>query len=232
VGDAGFQRKCMGRMESVANEGRTILFVSHNMGAIRRLCSRAIVIDAGTLNHDGSTESAVDAYTLKQTSCSKTLERNFLGSLTDRILIQRVAINRSNSDPCVSPSAEITFQIEGQCLRKIERVRFSVNVQKDGVRLFTLHDTTNPTTLPPGPFSVSIKIAPYLLRPGRYTIGVGANDGNPYTSGIEWIHANDIANFTISEEWSEHNDFGATGIVNIAHFGKRRNNSMQSVNSK
>lgn len=62
VGDAGFQRKCMGRMESVANEGRTILFVSHNMGAISELCTRAVLLDQGRKVADGSVADIVGQY--------------------------------------------------------------------------------------------------------------------------------------------------------------------------
>ena len=62
VGDAGFQRKCLGRMESVANEGRTILFVSHNMGAISELCTRAILLDRGRKVADGSVSEIVNQY--------------------------------------------------------------------------------------------------------------------------------------------------------------------------
>ena len=49
VGDAAFQQKCLGRMETVAKQGRTVLFVSHNMGAIRSLCTKGIVLDQGTV---------------------------------------------------------------------------------------------------------------------------------------------------------------------------------------
>ncbi len=62
VGDIGFQRKCLGRMQSVAREGRTVLFVSHNMAAIQSLCSRAILLDGGRLVFDGSADDAVAAY--------------------------------------------------------------------------------------------------------------------------------------------------------------------------
>jgi len=62
VGDASFQRKCMAKMQSAANEGRTILFVSHNMGSIQRLCHRAIVLRAGRIITDGEPLEAVKQY--------------------------------------------------------------------------------------------------------------------------------------------------------------------------
>lgn len=62
VGDAEFQRKCMDKMRTVTREGRTILFVSHNMAAIRTLCGRALWLQEGRIARDGSTEEVVAAY--------------------------------------------------------------------------------------------------------------------------------------------------------------------------
>ncbi len=67
VGDAEFQRKCLGRMSEVAQGGRTVLFVSHNMAAIRRLTQRCIVLDHGRVNLDAPPQEAIEYY-LKQSS--------------------------------------------------------------------------------------------------------------------------------------------------------------------
>ena len=62
VGDVEFQKKCLGKMEDVAKEGRTILFVSHNMAAIRSLCRRTILLDKGKLLMDSATDETVAHY--------------------------------------------------------------------------------------------------------------------------------------------------------------------------
>jgi lipopolysaccharide transport system ATP-binding protein len=62
VGDAAFQKKCLGKMESVAGEGRTILFVSHNMAAIQALCDRAILLETGRLIMEGNVDEAIGCY--------------------------------------------------------------------------------------------------------------------------------------------------------------------------
>ena len=62
VGDAAFQKKCLGKMDAVAKEGRTVLFVSHNMAAVSRLCARALWIDQGQVKHLSSPEEVVAAY--------------------------------------------------------------------------------------------------------------------------------------------------------------------------
>ncbi len=70
VGDASFQKKCLGRMDDVAKGGRTVLFVSHNMGAVQQLCSRAILLAEGRTVIDGPSEVVVADY------MSQGLQRN------------------------------------------------------------------------------------------------------------------------------------------------------------
>lgn len=62
VGDIAFQKKCLSRMETLSHTNHTVLFVSHNLGAIRQLCPRSIVIDSGHLLHDGATTDALRVY--------------------------------------------------------------------------------------------------------------------------------------------------------------------------
>jgi len=62
VGDAEFQEKCLGKMRDVTRDGRTVVFVSHNLAAVRSLCSRALLLDQGRLVFDGQTNAAVERY--------------------------------------------------------------------------------------------------------------------------------------------------------------------------
>ena len=62
VGDAAFQKKCLGKMQDVASQGRTVLFVSHNMPAVQRLCSRAILLEEGRISKDGPVTGVTAAY--------------------------------------------------------------------------------------------------------------------------------------------------------------------------
>jgi lipopolysaccharide transport system ATP-binding protein len=77
VGDAAFQKKCMGKMEEVAGEGRTVLFVSHNMAAVQALCQRGILLHNGTIYTDTTASAAIGTYLqmLEQTQSLNLLER-------------------------------------------------------------------------------------------------------------------------------------------------------------
>src|SRR5204863_9716410 len=62
VGDAEFQRRCLGRMEDIGASGRTVVFVSHNMQAMTRLCDRVILLDGGEVVEDGESSAVVARY--------------------------------------------------------------------------------------------------------------------------------------------------------------------------
>jgi lipopolysaccharide transport system ATP-binding protein len=62
VGDAVFQKKCLGKMGDIAHQGRTVLFVSHNMGAISRLCNRVVLLESGSLKKDGTCSEVISIY--------------------------------------------------------------------------------------------------------------------------------------------------------------------------
>lgn len=72
VGDASFQKKCLGRMGQVSREGRTVLFVSHNMTAVKSLCDRAVMLEKGKVLLDGSVDDVVDAYLTAGTDMART----------------------------------------------------------------------------------------------------------------------------------------------------------------
>lgn len=74
VGDMEFQKKCLGKMKDVSGQGRTVLFVSHNMPAVQTLCNRAILLNKGSLIYEGKTEQVIAQY-LKKFSASKASQK-------------------------------------------------------------------------------------------------------------------------------------------------------------
>ena len=84
VGDAAFQQKCLGKMEDVAGQGRTVIFVSHNLGAIRRLCRTSILLDCGRISTLGPTDGVVASYLetgARDTRVDLSAQQNRTGTL-------------------------------------------------------------------------------------------------------------------------------------------------------
>jgi lipopolysaccharide transport system ATP-binding protein len=224
VGDAAFQKKCLGKMEDVSTrEGRTVLFVSHNMAAISQLCNRAILLNNGQLTFHGNVHKAIQLYLRPGRGIDNIDNHNFIGTLKSKIEFIKVNINGHPFDAGeISPSSDITITVEGRCIESIPKFRTSIVIYKEGVRICTLHDTKTPKQLPQGLFFAEAKIPAFLLRPAEYYIAIGGDNGGTMASCTEWIFGNEIASFIISDEWGDNNDFSDIGIVNIPHSGYRK----------
>ena len=95
VGDAEFQKKCLGKMGDVAGEGRTVLFVSHNMGSILQLCKSGILLSNGKLDYLGEVSSCINSYLRASVSSTKIINQGILK--TDDINIHSVNVNNQDS---------------------------------------------------------------------------------------------------------------------------------------
>jgi lipopolysaccharide transport system ATP-binding protein len=107
VGDAQFQKKCLGKMGEVSRGGRTVLFVSHNMGAISMLCDRTIVLHAGSVIFDGPTDAGIRRYTLESEAmceakvdlAARTVERY---GVKDHACLQSLELVNDEGAPTVT----------------------------------------------------------------------------------------------------------------------------------
>src|SRR5687768_1477085 len=104
VGDAEFQQKCLGKMEDVSKSGRTILFVSHNMGAIKQLCTKCILLANGSIDYIGEVEDATARY-LNPGKEKITIQRPPQAPLW----IEDVSVNGNNVNPLVYYGQNITI---------------------------------------------------------------------------------------------------------------------------
>lgn len=94
VGDAEFQKKAIGKMNDVAKgEGRTVLFVSHNMAAVKNLCTRGVVLRNGMLAYDGTTEEAVNFYLQNNTFLEYGLITDYIDELASYVTVDKIEIN-------------------------------------------------------------------------------------------------------------------------------------------
>ena len=91
VGDVQFQNKCLGKMEDVAGLGRTVLFVSHNLAAVQRLCSRAILLERHRIKHIGTVETAISKYLADGSSLVEVA--SLIGALSKHFEIKSLGIN-------------------------------------------------------------------------------------------------------------------------------------------
>jgi lipopolysaccharide transport system ATP-binding protein len=100
VGDAEFQKKCMGKMQDVSNSGRTILFVSHNLAAVENLCSRALLLNQGTVVKDATTTEIIRHY--QSTFSSLDTNRYVAEARNEDAYFETVEIELSGKQPVLT----------------------------------------------------------------------------------------------------------------------------------
>jgi lipopolysaccharide transport system ATP-binding protein len=144
VGDAEFQKKCLGKMAEVAKGGRTVLFVSHNMGAVTRLGSRAILLSAGRLQTDGDAESVAGVYMSGDAGSTAAQTWNDVGSRPgdDVARLHSVTVRQAHT---ISPTVDIRYPVEiettYECLQDGARLICAVSFfDAAGVHLFVSGD--------------------------------------------------------------------------------------------
>ncbi|UVT19548.1 MAG: ABC transporter ATP-binding protein [Nitrospira sp.] len=178
VGDVRFQKKCLGKMEGVAKEGRTVIFVSHNMGAITQLCGRGVQLENGRLKRIGSSVEVVTEY-LASALGSEVKSDWSSTSMKPNLPVQLRSARLLSVDQ-QSPSV-VTFNDP-----LLIEVAYDVRVPIGNLAVtFHLFDSMNhlvfesmETDLPewqdcerePGRYHATAKIPPCLLRPGRYSV--------------------------------------------------------------
>jgi lipopolysaccharide transport system ATP-binding protein len=180
VGDAEFQKRCLGKMSQVAEGGRTVLFVSHNMGSIRRLTQRCILLDMGRVKTDAPVQDAIDQY-LKQASegvADGIFVREKPRPADRPFYINRVTTRRERvSDPtsqfdCDHP---ISICIEYTATRPVMGLHGYLQLQRlDGTVVYECDSDdvgANPfDRLPTGSGTINIKIPERILSPATYQI--------------------------------------------------------------
>lgn len=185
VGDAEFQRKCLGKMSDVAQEGRTVLFVSHNMSAVLRLTQETIVLDHGQIALRAPTPEAVDAYL--NMGQSKQGERVWAGDdVNSSAPFEPVALRVLNGQgqivDTVNAAEGFSIELEYNLTDSISGLRVGIYLMTTrGEFVFTSFDTDDPglfethTSRPAGRYVSRCVIPPNLLNEGRFALGVNAS---------------------------------------------------------
>jgi lipopolysaccharide transport system ATP-binding protein len=224
VGDAEFQKKCLGKMGDVSKgEGRTVLFVSHNMGSVRQLCNKGILLSNGEIAFNGGVEATIKNYMGNSVANASGIAA--VGTLKDIIKIVNVAVNNSPLDVAIMPADEIEICVKYECFKNLPAFRISFVMFKEGTRVLTMQDLEESKLIEPGLYESKIKIQNYFLRPGSYTVSVGGHNTNHtnYSIGnVEWFFAPDISSFEVLEDWSSKYDFNNIGIINMPNTNGER----------
>jgi lipopolysaccharide transport system ATP-binding protein len=173
VGDAEFQKKCLGKMKDVSvNQGRTVLFVSHNMPAITQLCNSAVLIKEGEVQKTGLADSVVRHYIATQSMVLGARyweEKNAPGDDLIRLISCRVIQNQNSIDIIdinVDAEIEVTFRLT----KNVSNLIPGINLYNiDEICVFDRCDWS-PNRLNMGLYKKTLKIPAQTLAEGRYSV--------------------------------------------------------------
>jgi lipopolysaccharide transport system ATP-binding protein len=176
VGDAEFQKKCMGKMSEVANTGRTVLFVSHNESAVLRLCSRAILLRKGQLTYNGLPKDAFRHYRTDRQGTGFSAVNRVQSSDSIKITDAVTLVDGISSDSLVAgakPELELTVEVAKPVTVSFEvmvRDANSVPIMFGPVGLATGFKYS----FEPGTYRVALQLKFPFLAEGRYSLDLMA----------------------------------------------------------
>ena len=184
VGDAEFQKKCIGKMQDVSKRGRTILFVSHNMAAVTKLCSQCTFLDGGRLRLIGVPDEIIPYYLRsgKQTEGIRTWDETLENNSDPRLKINALRILGPDGSATgrVDIRKPFTVEVEYRILETLPQFRIGLQViTPDGTVAFTSADSADPSyetkKCTPGRYTTRCFVPGNLLNEGFYILAVGAD---------------------------------------------------------
>jgi ABC-2 type transport system ATP-binding protein/lipopolysaccharide transport system ATP-binding protein len=211
VGDAEFQRKCLGKMSELHHHGRTVVFVSHDLGAVRQLCPRSIWLDEGRIQADGATEDVLDRYLGSGLGGAPQTEFETTGG--GAVELTSVSITGPSGALLDAPRRDLPFAIRVGFVtrRRLPNLDIAISLtNRQGVRVLdeAWSDTGQPPPdgAPPGRYE-AVLLVPPALAAGDYVVAVwiGSTIGSADETFVDrqvhalhlWPHPED------RQEWSQ-----------------------------
>ena len=178
VGDAEFQNKCLGKMKDVSDQGRTVLFVSHNMGAVADLCSRAILLKQGMIIQDGPTDAVIRTY-VQQNMQIKLSDSSSLSDLTVRrgmghVRYEQIKMRNSSGEEVNEffQGDKVTIEMTIQVFEPIKELMASISLRSGRTRdmvTSTKRNTIDCENIKSGDkIKIRYEFPRLSLRPGVY----------------------------------------------------------------
>lgn len=202
VGDTAFQEKCLGKMEDIASQGRTILFVSHNMAAVAQLCETAILLDAGSVRAAGAVDDVVAQYLANASEVARIdLRDRSRRRGTGDVVFEWAELDNRDGEVCQDffLGDEITLRFGLRLPPALPRTKVAVSLRAaDGTPIAHIVDSDSGFVLEPSheTLSVSVRFDDIRLYPGSYYITLWVTDGG---NRVVLDHAEDCLMFRIVE---------------------------------
>lgn len=200
VGDAGFQRKCLGKMSEASRGGRTILFVSHNLAAVEGLCRRGLVLEAGRIVFDGPVKDALQRYlSVHPGPAIEPLaeRRDRSGSGVLRFTNLRLRDADGGALTCLTTGRDAMLDLEYVChaARPLRQPEISIGIDSNlGQRIAHLSSAASgdAPAIAPGAGRIRVSLPHLALLPGRYHYTLFCRVGGDVADWVQNAGAFDV----------------------------------------
>ncbi len=179
VGDAEFQKKCLGKMGDISKgQGRTLIFVSHNMAAIQNLCNKSLLIENGIITDNGQTEAIVSKYLYQEQSVSLYEELYNLKRSNNHIPILKKIVIQPNNSKVIS-GEDFCFRVYFDTLKiNILTLGYLIKDQNyNNIHAANMHQYALKFNIDQDKDFIDVKIKNLPLSPGQYSISLFLGDG-------------------------------------------------------
>jgi len=205
VGDAEFQKKCLGKMRDVSGkEGRTVLFVSHNMDAVMRLCTHAILLKNGNIQGYDNTNNIVDTY-LRSDFGTTAVRRWEANSRPGNNIVKLLEVRAHDAAGEIKDSFDIgepvSITMKYEVLTAGHKLNAAVNFFNiNGVNIFDSHQTSDPLftqNIAPGIYESTVNVPGNLFAEGTIIMGAAVVTHDPF---LIHFHETDIIAFNMIDK--------------------------------
>ena len=223
VGDVSFQKKCLEKMEDVGQQGRTVLFVSHNMPAVARICERAILLDAGHVVQDGPSHQVIGAYLHSGLGTTAAREWNDITNAPGNDVVRLRAVRVRTEDGKISDTVDIRKPVKAEIEYEVLKPGFILVpglqfFSEEGIHLFTtldLHPAWRKRPRQTGRYTSTALIPGNFLAEGSIFVSSLINTFSPNIVHAHEPHAVAFQVVDTLDGDSARGDFGGTmkGVV-------------------
>ncbi|MGI8501740.1 MAG: ABC transporter ATP-binding protein, partial [Hassallia sp.] len=202
VGDSSFQKKCLGKMEDVGKEGRTVLFVSHSMETVTRLCNTAVLLKNGSVQASGRTDKVISAYLKSDFGTTARRMWNDIKRAPGNDVVRLVEVKAHGEDAEITDSFDITKPIGitmiYEVLKDNATFTHSINLfNESGVHILSSHDIVSELRNKPrtkGCYSSTMWIPGNFLAEGSIIVSVAIIEQDPF---VVHFHELDVVAFNV-----------------------------------
>lgn len=219
VGDAEFQEKCIGKMKDISGEGRTVLFVSHNMASMKALCKKGFLMERGQIVKQGVMSDVIETYLASTTKSGidGSIPSNASSYNTGQVKFKHIQLLNAAQEPVdrVNYLSDIHLKMTLDCIKALKDVILDVRIHtRDGIELvhtMNKYESNEKQEITVGQHFIQCQIN-NQLQPGNYSITIGVHETNGLT--LEFVE--NVLDFSVMQI-GEGNEAGFTYDFKLGH---------------